>query len=478
MSSSFLSLLQQRKTATTTYRDTMTSPLETLPTEIIIHILTFLSPVTLAALSATSHLLRSHCHTDILWEFFVRHNVPPQTELPSPSPANSWRDLYISHHPYWFLPRNKIWFSDQAHNGGVLIARYDHRRGCIEAYRLIARHRLQNSLPWTHNPTVHIHEFKPEIRLWVDDPVIKLDYKGESFENRLQKEIPMQTGFQQGICSLLSLCCRIPTDRQYPGMSLWPPPTIPSVERVRNESPNRFRGDEQRPRSLSEAGERTFRIRKWLEFSNLMETVSSVRMGEDVTTWSTLLEESVTPTKRKPWQGIWVGDYSAHGCEFLLVIQRDTLDRSRLRPVRRASTEAGLPSGVAFIDPDPCNADDMRDATAVEVNNEGAIDQEAGDGESDAPSGRLEAIKLTGDINVPRGKCTWFADDIGNGGLVRIADEELFRGARIVKSMGHVAERAFKDDRYVSSQLIMKDHDTLAQYWEVCRTNLLSDASG
>ena len=33
--------------------------------------------------------------------------------------------------------------------------------------------------------------------------------------------------------------------------------------------------------------------------------------------------------------------------------------------------------------------------------------------------------------------------------------------------MGHVADRGFQNDRFISSQLIMKDHNTLAQYWEV-----------
>lgn len=62
---------------------------------------------------------------------------------------------------------------------------------------------------------------------------------------------------------------------------------------------------------------------------------------------------------------------------------------------------------------------------------------------------------------------TFVADDIGDEGLIRIAEEEVFQGARVVKSMGHVAERGFQNDRFISSQLIMKDHNTLAQYWEV-----------
>jgi hypothetical protein len=65
--------------------------------------------------------------------------------------------------------------------------------------------------------------------------------------------------------------------------------------------------------------------------------------------------------------------------------------------------------------------------------------------------GRIEAIKLTGDPNIPRGEYTFIAPDIGPNGLVRVATEEMFRGARIVKSVGHIAARGFRDGAYCLS---------------------------
>jgi hypothetical protein len=69
------------------------------------------------------------------------------------------------------------------------------------------------------------------------------------------------------------------------------------------------------------------------------------------------------------------------------------------------------------------------------------------DNVENAPSGRIEAIKLTGDMNIPRGEYSFIAPDISDGGLVRVADEEIFRGARIVRSAGHLANRGFRDGK-------------------------------
>jgi hypothetical protein len=80
--------------------------------------------------------------------------------------------------------------------------------------------------------------------------------------------------------------------------------------------------------------------------------------------------------------------------------------------------------------------------------------------------GRIEAVKLTGDPNIPRGEYTFIAPDIGPNGLLRVATEEPFKGARIVRSVGHIAARGFRDDDFMLSQLILISENELAQYWE------------
>ena len=59
----------------------------------------------------------------------------------------------------------------------------------------------------------------------------------------------------------------------------------------------------------------------------------------------------------------------------------------------------------------------------------------------------MEAIKLTGDPNVPRGEISFIADDIGPNGLVRVDSKEPFENARIVRCVGHVAGLGFHDGK-------------------------------
>ena len=484
------------------------SSLEALPAEIINHILAFLPPVALTDLSRASRLLRSHAHNDLLWSDLVRKNIPNGERVESPSPAKSWRHLYIAHHPYWFLARHKLWFADVENTGKIILARYNQRKACIEAYQLIAEHGSHTFESWTHNSDVIIHTFHPTVRLWTEDPVVMLNLKDGNLGRRLQKEVAMHSG-SHGIRSMISLCQPIPEPLQDPSMGLWPPLLIPAEQRVRNESPNKFRTDAHRPQSLELMSDQTFRVRKWLEFSNLMQPLSSVRMGEEVMTFSTLPMETYMPTEEKPYQGIWVGDYSGHGCEFLLVVQREVCSGAALS--RRSST-LSLPEGVslaqldstpeerdagirlifeddgfvpeAFQNPNPVVAgpstEDPERMAEPESNYAGissskkplidtaeAIESAQASNADGKSFGRLEAIKLTGDINVPRGQYTWIAEDIGPKGLLRIGKEQMFTGARIVKSFGRIAGRGFRHDRFIPSQLILISPDTIAQYWEV-----------
>lgn len=171
----------------------------------------------------------------------------------------------------------------------------------------------------------------------------------------------------------------------------------------------------------------------------------------------------------------------------MLVLQKD-ID-PKVRPIR-ASKWSLFSSASSTSSTDDDENDDstiIDDAPAGTASSTfGSAAEAIADNPVPSCRGRLEAIKLTGDPNVPRGEYTWIAEDIGPTGFIRNADEQMFKGARVVRSLGHCAARDFKHgrsaarvspfrcadkvlDRYVASQLIMIDLDTLAQYWEVSR---------
>lgn len=144
-----------------------------------------------------------------------------------------------------------------------------------------------------------------------------------------------------------------------------------------------------------------------------------VHLGEEVYTYATLDPRLYTPTKDKPYRGIWVADFSGHGCEFLLLNQPD-------------------------------DAEPFDEAAVVQKEDETVEEWEQRKKDERIYRGSLEGIKLTGDPNVPRGEYTFITDDISEKGLVRTATEEKFKGARIVKSRGHIAARNFRDGEFYS----------------------------
>ncbi|KAH8816493.1 F-box domain-containing protein [Xylogone sp. PMI_703] len=418
-----------------------------LPSEIIDHILRYLGPIDLVSVSRTCRLLNSHGKSDLPWQRLVQENVPG-VQLASPAPARTFRELYIAHDPHWFLTKYKVWFSDYFLTGKIIIVRYDPRRGCIEGYRLVAERPPPTFDPWDFDDEVLIHSFEPKARLHLDQPVLQIDAelpqpnedpsgKGKGRPRgpnppRFGSEIsmPIHERSHYGVRSNFFHARRVP---EMPNMSLWPPPTIPARHRVRNESQQSFSGSGHRPQSRAEVSDQTFRIRRWMDMA-AGQPVPGVHLGEEVYTYATLDPKLYAPTEDKPYRGIWIGDYSGHGCEFLLMHQPD--------------------------DEEPFDP-----ASVIQEPDETPEEFEKRKHDERIYRGSIRAIKLTGDPNVPRGEYTFVSDDIGKKGFVRWATEERFKGARVVKSRGHIASTMFRDDKYIESQLIMISPNRLAQFW-------------
>lgn len=462
----------------------MAAAITQLPPELLFQICTYLSPIDLTLVAKTCSCLYQAANEDRLWRQHVIdsiHMSAIDTRF-NPIPKIQW----LAHHPYWFIPRHKIWFSDADHYGQLLIARYSRSRRVIEAYALVAERGTMGLDYWHHNRDVIIHKFNPNVRLHLDNPIVRIAAASASNifpsdARRFQREIDMDNGDTRGPHSLyrtFSLARSLPKAAITEQTAVWPPFKIPSAERVRNKSIDQYRGTGHRPSRLSEISQTAFRTRRWIEFNSPVRWAGpQMRAGEEVHTYATLDPALYTPTKEKPWRGIWVGDYSGHGCEFLVIMQPDEAvelpkavrDMFAKRQRRRRASSGSAASWQTA--PDEILAENVAEDTTrgwmiedpstewmgladelsgYETDSSAQHDQapqtdtETGDAEIQF-SGQLLGLKLTGDPNVPRGEYTFIAPDTGPQGTIRIAQEEGFRGARVIRSCGHIAGANYND---------------------------------
>lgn len=505
-----------------------------LPAEVIDSTLSYLDAIDLVNLSRVCQLLHQHSTKDALWHKLVQENVP--TPIDSHLPCRSWRDLYISHHPHWFLARRKVWFADANPCGKLVVARYDQRRGCIEAYTLAAKRSGQDfkMLDWSSGPPLQYHPFHPKVQLDLNQAVLSLSVDdaggAQRHGSKVQSEIMMDNNHRNDrLLSTFLFTRALPSHLTDLHSAVWPPPGLPAPneQRVRNMSDSGFRSIGHKPSRPSEASDAAFRIRTWAEFSSHFFPLGisiggGTRVGESVTTFASLPEECYTPTKEKPWQGIWCGDYSTHGCEFLLITQPDKPqplpEKAERAFARWPKSNVGFWGGQPTVDitdqeeEDLYSQDYLQDVAPTNLtaalswlenhpvsggssarsSQSSADSSDSYEAQDQAPyCGRLEAIKLTGDPNVPRGQISFVAQDLGAKGFAGLAKEPLFspygqhrdagvsddegydsskeekgyQGARMVKSCGHIAGPGFTGDDYIPSQLLLISENRLGMWW-------------
>lgn len=510
------------------------SSLLSLPTELLQHILSFLEPIDLAQAAQTCRHLHTQSYDDLLWQPIVNRSLPKP--LSTPGPTKSFRDLYVAHHLHWFLVKHRIWFGDSEPGGKLLLAYYSESTGSIEANTVVATRGVPKASFWEKDPMVIVHSFEPRVSLDTTRPAVKLDIDSSdadppndhpsdrtyATQSVYGRETLMGTVAESGLYSSLMLCRALPKTAITESTFVWPPLRFRAPSRTRNVSQDGYNSAGHRPTKLSEVSHNNFRLRRWVEYTGrrtnpnfifgtgggvsaalgigmpyfapgLESTVGggmTIRMPEDITTYATLPESCYMPTAQKPWQGIWCGDYSGHGCEFLLITQPDA-DEERPLPrgtnwlrqwfkgIQRGNRRGSDSSQASFVsaveqindhgidsaqaNEEAFDAEFEAPGTRLDGFRRPPVDTIFGDTQDydDVPSGRLEAIKLTGDPNIPRGEYTFIAPDIGHGGFVRIADEELFKGARVVRSAGHIAGRGFTHGKYnnTSGLLLLLDED-------------------
>ena len=405
---------------------------------------------------------------ETIWEGVIREYMP-RPRLESPFPYDSFRKLYAAHHPYWFLMKHKVWIGDSEHMGKVMVIGFDPPRACIEGYQLVASKRPVVLMHWALHPIVYVAQFQPTVGLHFDRRLLQLNPKSPEWwwekytgPPGLEDEIHMPPpDLSKTIQSATFMTTKaFPSAAQHSSAALWPTMRIPSHQRVRNASGAGYRDSGHKPKDLASICENAFRIRHRSQLTSLSR-VMGVFMGETVTTYAALQAHLYTPTVEKPWRGIWVGDYAGHSCEFLLIHQPDE---------ERENELSGLTNDLTLDATSQSPSDSIHPASQIP------------NADVDIYKGRLEAIKLTGDANVPRGEYSFIVDDLGPSGLLRIADEEPFVGARVLRSKGQIAEShgfnngkerylspesslIYDTARYIDTQLIMISTNRLAHYW-------------
>lgn len=65
----------------------------------------------------------------------------------------------------------------------------------------------------------------------------------------------------------------------------------------------------------------------------------------------------------------------------------------------------------------------------------------------------LYAVKITGDVNVPRGELTWAIDNLESP--LRICQEHEWRDATAYKGRGQISPHAFSDPQWIETEIIM-----------------------
>ncbi|KAK9481289.1 hypothetical protein V1514DRAFT_323463 [Lipomyces japonicus] len=368
-----------------------------LPNEIQLQIYFNLDGESLINLESTCKRIRYLIEqSDELWKPLclplLEPSLPPGAEL-SANPYYLFKDMFKALREHtWFTP--SVWHGDKELMGSFYVSRYNTENGAIEAHEFYCVRDLANLPPrigWSRNPSILIQDFIPRLERSTL-PILRLSAHACYDENNEIQQPPSP----RGLITTFFRAAAILPERIYPSMSLWPPFLIPSKDRARNTSTSGFRNHLKR---MQDASPDVFRLRKWITFSN--RGLLGISMGEVVETISRLQDDLWKRNPEFPYRGIWVGDYSSHGGEFILFHQ----------PTKY----------------------------------------------------RLEAIKLTGDPNIPRGEYSFTVDDLSH--TERICTEREWPGAKVVNAQGHTAHLNFTNSTFSDTQLILISENKVAHYW-------------
>ncbi|CAN6659742.1 hypothetical protein TRVA0_031S01750 [Trichomonascus vanleenenianus] len=427
--------------------------LDTLPYEILYTIFGYVQGTDLARLGTTCRRFEAIVFDQeggVLWKDACQGELG----IKCCEPYANYYDLYAQLHAHAWLSNGSVWFSDKPQFGSVVGCEYNPENGCLELCEVT----VQRDEPLLLRNEAAAGEILTEVDL------------------RPVSVVPLRANCRASPSKMFSLCghtrysrpesmCQADTqgvlftrlERAFPlnhpqvprYVAAWPPCTVPTKQRVRLGGYTKKHAS--KCVSYADSGTTTTTTSPGIgggggsncgngsvtaapppaQAHNTVSDTASPSpshfklrrwlsfnrystLGETVETFAQLPNELATPIPEKPWQGVWVADFGLQGLQMLLLHQ---------------------PSAE-----------------------------------------RLEAIKLTGDVNIPRGELAFVVDDLTN---VKQPDETwrtisanwwwVTEEERQLESMVD-SRTQYSDTNYSSSwfdetQLIlMPGHNSLAHY--------------
>ena len=380
-----------------------------------------------------------------------------------------------------------------------MIIRYSQARQRIEGYVLAAKRENLIMKPWSWDRSVTFRKWDPIFQLEENDTALVLTAEEMNTMTYFSRatdgvDIRMHSGSRGEWKQRIYTQERDQRMRHTVQGPMWPRMGLPA--QVPSDHIREYHG--RKLLRLEEFSKFTFLSTRWVRQGNdLSDDFEEDSYYSDL--YSTRPTEAYTPTAKKPWQGVYCGDYGGHGCEFIVVLQPDNPDPlpdNAWRELMSLAAHQSQPGAWCKMlkecaplyspsDPTPlpfdqtslaetANSDgklQLKDGTvqmmADKISQKCSLDYNVGkerngqntstkcsaNGTSSSSSlihqGCIKAVKLTGDPNIPHGEVTFIAPDISDIGLLRVADDDDFRGARVVRSVGHIAEEGFENGKCI-----------------------------